>query len=347
MKKKLGLAFSTTLTVLIFSCIENAPKAINKNESSQKAILPSVLPSYSNTNVISDNSINNTNLNKYITKGLAKTDIENLLPCQGSRVSAVGSITSNDNKTWVVPAINNYYKNTKAYDLYNDCNNFRPKNINEINLASLNTIEIDKDGEVITGFIFADNYFELYINGKLLAVDPVPFTPFNSSIVKFKAKKPITYAIKLIDWEENLGLGTEDNHGNKYHSGDGGFIAKFSDGTVTNSKWKAQSFYISPLEDTNCVKDSLEGKHDSSSCKTEVNCTNNCQAIHYTLPDNWFKANFDDSKWEDAKNYTENEIGVDNKPAYMNFKQEFSGANFIWSNNLILDNEVIIRYTNK
>jgi hypothetical protein len=34
---------------------------------------------------------------------------------------------------------------------------------------------------------------------------------------------------------------------NNWHSGDGGFVAKFSDGMVTNSMWKAQSFYIAPL----------------------------------------------------------------------------------------------------
>jgi hypothetical protein len=31
--------------------------------------------------------------------------------------------------------------------------------------------------------------------------------------------------------------------GNTWHSGDGGFVAKFSDGTVTDSTWKAQSFF--------------------------------------------------------------------------------------------------------
>ncbi len=74
---------------------------------------------------------------------------------------------------------------------------------------------IDADGEVITGYIVADNYFEFYVNGKLVAVDPVPFTPFNSTIVKFKATRPVTYAFELVDWEEDLGLGTEVNFGQK------------------------------------------------------------------------------------------------------------------------------------
>ena len=32
--------------------------------------------------------------------------------------------------------------------------------------APVPVVEVDKDGEVVTGFMVADNYFELYINGK-------------------------------------------------------------------------------------------------------------------------------------------------------------------------------------
>ena len=84
-------------------------------------------------------------------------------------------------------------------------------------------VEIDPDGEVITGYIVADNYFKLYVHGKLIGVDPIPFTP------RFKAKPPYTYALKAVDWEERLGLGMETNQGNHWHAGDGGLIARFSD----------------------------------------------------------------------------------------------------------------------
>jgi hypothetical protein len=72
----------------------------------------------------------------------------------------------------------------------------------------------------------ADNYFQLFVNGRLVAVDSVPFTPFNSSVVRFRAKRPLTYAIKLVDWGGgNVGLGTESG-GGPHHPGDGGFIAR-------------------------------------------------------------------------------------------------------------------------
>jgi len=107
---------------------------------------------------------------------------------------------------------------------------------------------------VITGFIFADNYFELYVNGQLVGVDAIPFTPFNSSVVRFRVKRPITYAVRFVDWEENLGLGSENSRGNKYHAGDEGFVASFSDGTVTDTSWKAQIFYTAPIDSPSNVR---------------------------------------------------------------------------------------------
>ncbi len=136
-------------------------------------------------------------------------------------------------------------------------------------------VEVDADGQVITGFLFADNYFELYVNGTLVAVDPVPYTPFNSCVVRFRAKAPITYAIRLVDWEENLGLGTELNGGNAFYAGDGGLMASFTDGTVTGSHWKAQTFYIAPLASTNCVTELPDGTRRSATCSSSQGCAGN------------------------------------------------------------------------
>ncbi|MCC7187002.1 MAG: hypothetical protein IT185_12210 [Acidobacteria bacterium] len=211
---------------------------------------------------------------------------------------------------------------------------------------------IDADGEVITGYIVADNYFEFYVNGKLVAVDPVPFTPFNSTIVKFKAKRPITYAFKLVDWEEDLGLGTEVNFGRKtkFHQGDGGLIARFSDGTVTDSSWKAQSFYIGPLKSPDDVieKGNL---HDTTKLgrvhprAPRPDCEDRCFTVRYPIPENWAAANFDDSRWPRAYEYTDEDVGVTNLKAYTNFPDLFDGSRWIWSINLVFDNLVIARKT--
>ncbi|MGD1853267.1 MAG: hypothetical protein ACFB2W_03365 [Leptolyngbyaceae cyanobacterium] len=259
----------------------------------------------------------------------------------------MGTITAVDGTDWTVPAENNFETGPKAADLYNECTQTTYGSIQEVDLESIPVTEIDSDGEIITGYIFADNYFELYVNGELIAVDPVPFTPFNSSVVRFRVKKPITYAVKLIDWEENLGLGTESNRGSAYHPGDGGFVASFSDGTVTDASWRAQTFYIAPLENLESVREDGPVRDSSEANANSISCDESCYALHYPIPEDWFSDSFDDGAWPEAVTYSNAAVGVDNKPSYTNFSEIFIGADaqFIWSSNLVLDNLVLARKT--
>ncbi len=138
----------------------------------------------------------------------------------------------------------------------------------------------------------ADNYFELYINGKLIGVDATPFTPFNSHVVRFRVKRPYTIAVLAQDWEDKLGLGMEVFGGNDWHSGDAGFVARFSDGTATNSSWKAQSFTIAPLAHPDDVVE-YGNIHDTSHLgrihplAKLPTCREHCFAIRYPIPDGW------------------------------------------------------------
>ena len=280
-----------------------------------------------------------------VTKGLASTTITNLFPnCVGARVTAVGTITSTDAKVWTVPAQTNFAKGPYLPDLYNQCSGVTPANIGAVNLNSLPVTVIDAGGDVITGYIFGDNYFELYINGILVGVDPVPYTPFNSCVVKFKVSRPYTIAVKLVDWEENLGIGTELNMGNAFHAGDGGFIAQFSDGTVTDATWKAQTFYIAPIENLSNVVELANGTRSSAAATTTPTCNGNCYGIHYDIPASWNTTTFNDAIFPAATLYSAATVGV-NFPAYQNFLSQWSNAKFIWSSNLILDNLVLVRKT--
>ena len=281
-----------------------------------------------------------------VIEGKAKVQVDNLFTCENgrSRLSPIGIKTS-ENKGFIVPAVVQYEKKYFASDLYNECSNITPDSLSSVDIGSVPVVEIDNDGEIITAYIFADNYFELFINGKLVAIDPVPFTPFNSNIVKFKVKKPYDIAIKLVDWEENSGLGSENNRGKKYHPGDGGFIASFSDGTVTNSNWKAQTFYTAPVSDLNCAYE-IGTNRISKDCTTKgSNSYSKTYSLHWDIPKNW-KTSKEYLSWPQSVEYTEDEIGVNNKKAYMNFQKQFSGAgaSFIWSSNVVLDNLVLLRY---
>jgi len=276
-----------------------------------------------------------------ITQGTGKITESSIYNCTGGRVTNIGSIYSTNNKTWILPGENNFKTGLKLFDLYNECNKVTPANITQIDTTKSPLIIIDEDGEIMSGYLYGDNYFELYVNGKLVGVDPVPYTPFNSCYVRFKAKRPINYAIKLIDWEENLGVGTELNGSNPMYPGDGGFIAKFSDGTTTNANWKAQTFYIAPLSDVKCVTEDGTTRN-SSNCTAIPASVSGTYALHWEIPSNWFANNFDFSSWPAATVYISAQVGP--KIAYTNFTNQFKDASFIWSSNLVLDNLVLLKY---
>ena len=302
---------------------------------------------------------------RMVTQGRAKTVVENLTRCAHThpkmnvRVAAVGEITATDGTVITMPAATALQKGLgpASYDLYNECNQVTPKNAAEVSTANVPIIDVDADGEVITGFIVADNYYEMYVNGKLVSVDNTPYTPFNSAIVKFRVKRPYTLAFLVVDWDEHLGLGQEVfpvpivPTTNKYYPGDGGLIARFSDGTVTDSSWKAQTFYIAPLVDP---KEVVEhgNVHDTPRLGGRTHpyarkptCEDKCYAVHYPIPANWHSPRFNDSNWPRAWEFTDQEIGVTNLPAYTRYPELFQGARWIWSQNLVLDNVVIARKT--
>jgi len=288
------------------------------------------------------------------SKGMATQINPGLIDCgKRSRVSALGKITSEDGKSWTVPSETSFTTATKAIDLYNDCGGNKLNTLAELDLSKVPVVDAGGD-EVFTAYIFPDNYFELYINGVLIAVDSVPFTPFNSSVVRFKAGRSFTIAVKMVDWEETLGLGMESNRGTQFHAGDGGFVAHFQDAqgktvAITDSSWKAQTFYTAPIVDRAClvIKDEIR---DSSACMQQtVTSADNTSAVHWAIPENWIKADFDDSAWPNATTFTNDTVGVDNKRSYTNFTDTFDSQNadaeFIWSSNLVLDNLVLLRKT--
>ena len=140
-------------------------------------------------------------------------------------------------------------------DLYNDCSG---TGHNPTHLEDLETVVIDADGEEVTGYLFGDNYYEIHVNGTIVARDPVGFVPLNSGVVRFKARPPLTYAVKLVDWGTHLGVGMEYD---RWNVGDGGFIARFSDGTETGAAWKCRAYYISPLPAAGAVTEAFVRDH--------------------------------------------------------------------------------------
>jgi len=295
-----------------------------------------------------------------ITQGLAKTLQERIYECERGRKTDIGIITSTDDKEWTVPASNNFTNGSFPFasDLHNPCNGNTYDNVQTAlsKLDGSDIINIDKGGSVFTAYVFADNYFEMYINGIPVGKDNVPFTQFNSNIVRFKASRPFTVVMKLIDWEENLGLGTEGSRGSAHHAGDGGMVAVIKDAeeqivAITNKEWKAQTFYTAPIKDLSCVAENGALRSSSHCDESDSDDGASYYGLHWELPEDWEKEGFDDSNWPSATTYSNQTIGVDNKKSYTNFVDIFddqsNDAQFIWSSNVVLDNEVVVRYTVK
>lgn len=160
--------------------------------------------------------------------------------------------------------------------------------------------------------VYADNWFILYVNGRLVAVDSIQFTPHNVVSVDFLPEYPMTIAVLAKD---NADPKTGMEYGTSI--GDAGLCIKFADGTVTNATWKAKNFFHGPVNGD----------------------TANPKVIQESLPANWWAIDFDDSTWKNAKEYTVEE--VDPKQPY--FDNDFEGAKFIWTDDIALDNTVIFR----
>jgi hypothetical protein len=167
--------------------------------------------------------------------------------------------------------------------------------------------------DTVKANIYADNWFVLFVNGKLTAVDSIDFIPHNVVSVDILPEYPMTIAVMAKD---NADPATGLEYGT--HIGDGGFILKFGDGTVTNAKWKAKSFFTGPIGG------------DAKNPKVK----------HTPIPADWYKIDFDDSGWDFAKEYTEERVSP--KEHFRQF--DFSGAKWIWTEDLDLDNTVIFRH---
>ena len=160
--------------------------------------------------------------------------------------------------------------------------------------------------------VYADNWFVLYINGKLTAVDSIDFIPHNVVSVDILPEYPMTIAVMAKDNADPM---TGLEYGN--HIGDGGFILKFADGTVTDAKWRAKGFFKGPLNG------------DAEKPKVQ----------HTPIPTNWFAVDFDDHAWSNATEFTEQRVN----PKESFYQADFNGAKFIWADDLDLDNTVIFR----
>jgi hypothetical protein len=226
-------------------------------------------------------------------------------------------------------------------------------------LVALSTIK--SETQTITATIYADNYFEFYLNGNLVKVDPLDFTPHNAVKFSFQVTKgdKRVYAIKASDFATESGY---EYTLNNPQIGDGGLRIAMTDGTVSSTEWKCFVTSYGPTDESNAAGCSAT---NLSVCKLRTAAE----------PDGWKLLNFDDSKWVNANVYTDADVGWGMTPKYANGMcgtltspydrqnknpnsistvaddcldpkvQSWGTSKFMWTSDLKRDNTILCRLT--
>jgi hypothetical protein len=185
-----------------------------------------------------------------------------------------------------------------------------------------------------TAEVWADNWFALYINGKLVGQDSVPITTersFNSERITFKATYPLTIGLIGKDFKEN-DSGLEYIGSNRQQIGDGGVVLQIKETTsgkviaTTSKKWRVIAIQQAPL---------------NSECVTSNDPLRDCKSSQKSIPSNWSKSSFSDTKWTFAREYSESDVGV--KDGYSEIQWD-SKAKLIWGEDLKVDNTLLFRF---
>lgn len=191
--------------------------------------------------------------------------------------------------------------------------------------------------ETFAADVWADNWFEMRIDGVQVAEDSVPITTersFNAESFTFEAERPFTIGLVAKDYIEN-DTGLEYIGSSRQQMGDGGVIAQIMDASgapvvVSDDSWQCLVIHTAPL-DKSCenVDDPVAGE---GACGFSIS----------DEPNGWDTAGFDASDWPAADVYTSAQ--VDPKIGYDDVTWDAS-ADFIWGPDLEQSNTVLCRVT--
>ena len=186
-----------------------------------------------------------------------------------------------------------------------------------------------------TAEVWADNWFALYVNGKLVGEDSVPITTersFNAETITFTAAYPLTIAIEAKDFKETdsgieyIGLANQQ-------MGDGGLIAQITDDATgkvvaaTSGEWQALVIQRAPL---------------NIGCEKDADPDATCRFESVKAPDQWANSAFDDSAWGSPTKFSSADVAP--KGGYDEIIWDPSAA-LIWGADLKVDNTVLLRFT--
>ena len=185
--------------------------------------------------------------------------------------------------------------------------------------------------------VWADNWFELRVNGVQVAEDSVPITTersFNAESFTFEAERPFTIGLVARDFIEN-DTGLEYIGTARQQMGDGGVILQIKDAAgatvaVSNADWQCLVIHTAPLD---------------KACESDANPVAGTGACTFDIseePDGWDMADFNASDWPQAVVYTAAQVAP--KMGYNDIDWS-DDAEFIWGPDLEQSNTVLCRLT--
>ncbi len=191
--------------------------------------------------------------------------------------------------------------------------------------------------ETFSADVWADNWFEMRINGVQVAEDSVSITTersFNAESFMFEAERPLTIGLVAKDFKEN-DTGLEYIGTGRQQMGDGGVILQIMDAAgnlaaASSDGWQCYVIHTAPLD---------------KSCESEANPVAGEGACGFESEDEpmgWDTADFDASDWPAADIYTAGE--VDPKDGYDQITCA-DDAQLMWGADLEQSNTVLCRLT--
>jgi len=185
--------------------------------------------------------------------------------------------------------------------------------------------------------VWADNWFEMRIDGVQVAEDSVPITTersFNAESFEFEAERPFVVGLVAMDFRQN-DTGLEYIGTGRQQMGDGGVIVQIHDAAgetvaVSNSGWQCLVIHTAPLD---------------KSCESEANPVAGEGACAFETmdePAGWDLPGFDAGAWPQAVEYSEREVRP--KEGYDRIDWD-PAARLIWGPDLEQSNTLLCRLT--
>lgn len=207
------------------------------------------------------------------------------------------------------------------------------RSIASATLIGLSTLAVN--AETFSADVWADNWFEMRIDGVQVAEDSVPITTersFNAESFTFEADAPFTIGLVVKDFKEN-DTGLEYIGTPRQQMGDGGTILQIRDAAgqtvvVSNDDWQCLVIHTAPLD---------------KACERVTNPVAGegmCGFSSIDEPDGWDQAGFDASSWSPASIYSESQVSP--RDGYDRITWNAS-AELMWGPDLEQSNTVLCR----